>query len=336
MTQFIPTYLDLVAYKRPEGSKYQKKFCNRFLVPVFGQPDVDGNFTKIILDNGKHPTVAFMAHHDTVHKTTGKQNVVVDGDFFRILDENCLGADCTTGIYIILKMIAAKVPGIYVIHAAEEIGCLGSRALVKRQPDWIYKVNAAISLDRKGYDSIITHQLGMRTCSDAFARSLAEILDGSFKPDPSGVYTDSNEYVDFIPECTNLSVGYFAQHTKNECQDNVFMEQLVDSMIKADWSQLAIERVAGSVEYEYVPPMVGSKFKKTYYNSDLLDWDVGYDETDWKAYGNDKGASLQSVVERYPEEVAVLLESYGYTACGLLDDCEDVAVKNNKSYGRMV
>lgn len=248
--QPTPSYLDLVAYKRPEGSIYQKKFCNRFLKPIFGNPDIHGNYTKIILDDSKHPTVAFMAHHDTVHKTTGKQNVVVDGDFFRIADENCLGADCTTGIYIILKMIEAKVPGVYVIHAAEEIGCLGSRTLVKDQPDWLFKVNAAISLDRKGYDNVITHQLGMRTCSDAFARSLAEVLDGDFKPDPSGVYTDSNEYVDFIPECTNLSVGYFAQHTKAECQDNVFMEQLVDSMIKADWSQLTIERVAGSIEYE--------------------------------------------------------------------------------------
>lgn len=331
--QTVPSYLDLVSYKRPQGSSFQRKFCNRFLWPVFGKPDVHGNFTKIVpAYNGGHPTVAFMAHHDTVHTYGGKQNVVVNGDFFRILDENCLGADCTTGIYIILRMIAAQVPGVYVIHASEEIGCLGSQALVKDMPEWIFNVKAAISLDRKGYEDIITHQLGMRTCSDAFARSLAEVLNGDFKPDPTGVYTDSNEYVDFIPECTNLSVGYFAQHTKGECQDNVFMEQLVDSMIAADWSKLVIERVAGAIEYEYIP----KKGKKVNYYLDPLDWNDDYDLEDWKAYGNDNDNSLQSVIERYPEEVASILADYGYTAMGLLDDVEDIAVKNNRPYGRMM
>ena len=51
---------------------------------------------------------------------------------------SCLGADCTTGIWLIMNMIEAKViEGVYVIHAAEEVGCKGSRALVADDPEWL-------------------------------------------------------------------------------------------------------------------------------------------------------------------------------------------------------
>ena len=53
-------YIDMLTYMRPEGSKYQRKFCNRYLMPVFGQPDKHGNYTHIV---GDKPRVAFMAHH---------------------------------------------------------------------------------------------------------------------------------------------------------------------------------------------------------------------------------------------------------------------------------
>lgn len=307
-----PNFLDMLAYKRPQNSRSQKKFCRRFLEPVFGQPDAHGNYIKIV---GKDPKIAFMSHHDTVHRNDGKQVLTIKGDMVYSAGNDCLGADCTTGVYIMLRMIEAKIPGVYVVHAAEEVGCLGSSALVRDYPTWLRGINFAISFDRMGYNSIITHQVGMRTCSDEFANSLAYILDMDLEADPTGVYTDSNEYRDHVAECTNLSVGYFRQHTKDESQDLNFLEQLIQSLVEADWSKLVCVRKPGSVEYEYT----GKKNRS-------MAWDSWDDDSSYynasSAYINDAQLQdLQSVIMRYPAQVAEVLESYGYSYDGLLDDC---------------
>lgn len=239
----------MLSYKRPEGSKTQQEFCNLYLKPVFGNPDTYGNYIKIV---GRSPNVCFTAHHDTVHLTDGKQIVSVRNDIATLptnSNSNCLGADCTSGIYLILEMIKANVEGVYVIHAGEELGCMGSRALVKSDPQWLYDLDAVISFDRKGQESIITHQMGMRTCSDAFAISLDVILGMGHRPDDTGSYTDSNEYAGIVPECTNLSVGYLAQHTAKESQDLYYLDYLKDNLIAADWSKLSISRNPHDKEY---------------------------------------------------------------------------------------
>ena len=329
-----PTLIDMLAYKRPQGSRYQKKFCRRFLEPVFGKPDVHGNYTLVVSAGGDEhsalgtkPRVAFMSHHDTVHHTDGRQIVQIMDDHAFSTGNDCLGADCTTGIYIMLRMIEENVPGVYVVHAGEEIGCVGSSALVKDFPAWIGQVDAAISFDRKGYTSIITHQMGARTCSDAFADSLADILDLSMVKDTTGAYTDSNEYIDYISECTNISVGYFNQHTKKESQDLVFLEYLIQALVVADWSKLVFKRAIGAVEYASYDkgPYKAVRKVSTY---DYYDdpWNDSYldDEPDC--------GDIKSVMKRYPDQVAQILQSYGYSADGLLDDCIDLKEKWQRNF----
>ena len=300
-------YIEMLSYMRPEGSKYQKKFCNRYLMPIFGRPDEFGNYTHIV---GDSPRIAFMAHHDTVHAKSGRQAVTIDGDFAKSSSNECLGADCTTGIYIMISMIEAGVEGVYVVHAAEEIGCIGSRALVGSNPSWLHHVDAAISLDRKGYASIITHQMGMRTCSSEFASSLSNILDLGMKADDTGSYTDSNEYKDVIPECTNISVGYFNQHTSKESQDLVFVETLVDALINADWSKLAIKRTAGEQEQK----VYEDKWVDRYWRPDDL----------WKPYTSKQleEYDMLQLVKKYPDEIVNILMDHGYTASDLLDEIQ--------------
>lgn len=328
-----PNFIDMLAYKRPDGSRYQKKFCRRFLEPVFGKPDAHGNYTLVV---GVKPRVAFMSHHDTVHHTDGRQIVQIMDDHVFSSGNDCLGADCTTGIYIMLRMIEENVPGVYVVHAGEEIGCVGSSALVKDFPAWIGQVDAAISFDRKGYTSIITHQMGSRTCSDAFADSLADILDLSMVKDSTGAYTDSNEYIDYISECTNISVGYFNQHTKKESQDLVFLEYLIQALVVADWTKLVFKRAIGAVEYNTYDKGPYKAVRKVstydYYDdpwndSYLLEADVSatlYDEPDC--------GDIKSVMKRYPDQVAQILQSYGYSADGLLDDCIDLKEKWQRNF----
>jgi len=345
-------FKEMLSYMRPEGSLYQKKFCNRYLKPVFGKPDRFGNYTKIV---GNDPTIAFMAHHDTVHFKTGRQEVKLASGFYTTVDGSCLGADCTTGVYIILKMIEANVPGVYVVHAGEEIGCIGSSALVKSQPKWFGSVKAAISFDRKGYDSVITHQMGMRTCSDEFANSLADILGLAFETDNGGAYTDSNEYVDDIGECTNLSVGYFAQHSKAESQDKVFLDLLINKLIAADWNKLVFSRQPGDVDADY----------ESYYNHPWkgyrgwndLDDSYGMNNTTDKTYTEyypaikgavkiedeyeanreeDQMHDMAILIKENPLIIAKIFQDLGYDAYDLIDDIQDyeAEIKPSRGYRR--
>lgn len=289
---------EMLRYKRPEGSKTQLEFCKRFLEPTFGVPDRHGNYVFTILEaDGEHPVMCFTAHHDTVHRLDGYQDLVVEGDIVKAIDSNCLGADCTTGVWLILGMIEAKIPGVYVVHAGEEIGCVGSRALVKDDPDWLYKVWSVVSFDRRGKDSIVTHQMGRRTASDTFARSLASVIGiPTLKPDNSGVYTDSNEYAQVVPECTNISVGYYNQHTSNESQDISYAYTLLEQLIKADWSKVVFERDETVEEPE----------------EDMFD--SGWYEPQGQFRRDSNYNNLSELVRDYPEEVASLLEDWGVDA----------------------
>ena len=253
----IQQLIAMMAYKRPAYSKSEKAFADRFLLPVFGNPDRFGNFIHIIGDN---PSVLFAAHYDTVHKTEGMQNVTMDhatGMMSKTYpDKECLGADCTTGVWLQLNMIKAGVEGVYVCHAAEEIGGIGSRGIVNSYVDyqnndsdintypWMDSINAVISFDRLGTTSVVTHQSLERTCSDIFGYSLIDILAGQWnlELDSYGTYTDSMEYAEIIPECTNISVGYYNQHTPRETQDVFFALDLLEKLIQADWGRLEIER----------------------------------------------------------------------------------------------
>ena len=247
----------MMSYKRPAYSKSEKAFADRFLLPVFGNPDRFGNFIHIIGDN---PRVLFAAHYDTVHKTEGMQSVTMNHNTGIMsktkIDNECLGADCTTGVWLQLNMIKAGIEGVYVCHAAEEIGGIGSRGIVNSWVDyqnrdseintypWLDYIDAVISFDRLGTTSVVTHQTGERTSSDIFAYSLIDILghQWNYELDKYGIYTDSMEYAEIVPECTNISVGYYSQHTNKETQDVFFALDLLEKLIQADWGRLEIER----------------------------------------------------------------------------------------------
>lgn len=228
--------VDMLTWMRPAYSHAEADFCEMYLEPVFGKPDCHGNYVLIV---GDYPNVCFTAHTDTVHRQEGIQTLAITNDIVSTVDGSCLGADCTTGLWLMLGMIEAGVDGVYVAHAAEEIGGIGSTALVKDNPSWLQDLDFVISFDRYGIDSIITSQSGMTTASDDFAISLAGILDmPQLVPDPTGTYTDSYEYAGVVSECTNISVGYYNQHTTKETQDLAYAQTLLVQLCQADWSSL--------------------------------------------------------------------------------------------------
>ncbi len=292
--------VEMMTYKRPEGSDTQKEFCNRFLEPLMGSPDAFGNY---VLQIGNKQEICFTAHHDTVHKTSGRQRLKVKDGIVTLRDKTkgeCLGADCTTGIWLILNMVAKEIPGVYVIHSGEESGCIGSGDLINHHPNWLDHVNYVISFDRYGTKSIVTHQMGRRTASDKFAKKLKEVLGiSSLSADPNGSFTDSNEYKREVSECTNLSVGYYSQHSTEEKQDLEYAQELLDALLTADWSKLEYYRDNTVVE-------VGG-----YYDDDYF-W--GHPSYKYNTTYNDTSNRIFNMICDYPEEIASLLEDLGYSA----------------------
>lgn len=306
--------LEMLTYRRPEGTQTQREFCVRFLEPIMGPADLNGNYVHII---GDQPELAFMAHHDTVHDCEGRQEVLTDNyGMIYTKKSNCLGADCTTGVWLITEMIKAQVPGVYVVHAGEEIGCVGSSALVASKPLWLKHIKAAISFDRYGTRSIITHQMGRRTASDSFAISLAKALELDMVPDDGGLYTDSNEYCDDVMECTNVSVGYYSQHSKKESQDLKFAYDLRDSLISADFSNLVFERDPSLYEYDdwfYRPYSKPGGWSST-------DGDTWEDDYYLSNRGYTYADPMAELVAENPELIAEMLKEYGFSITDLMEE----------------
>ena len=214
----VPSLPELLRYKRPARSESEEDFIARYL-PF----DKDSHGNLLAQTGPGNPTILWSCHTDTVHQAPGYQGLITVADRYIASKSNCLGADDTTGIWIMLNMIAARTPGLYIFHRDEEIGGRGSRHIAKTCPQILTNLRAAIAFDRKGYGEAITHQLGQRTCSEAFALTLGTPTIGSF--------TDTANYTHMIPDCTNVSVGYFNQHTSQEYQDVQYARQVVDRFL---------------------------------------------------------------------------------------------------------
>jgi hypothetical protein len=56
------------------------------------------------------------------------------------------------------------------------------------------------------------------------------------------VYTDTAEFIEVIPECTNISVGYYSEHSDKESLDILHFQALADRVAKIDWDSLPTDR----------------------------------------------------------------------------------------------
>lgn len=216
--------------------------------------DTHGNmWVQVGEDNG----VVFTAHLDTVHHTPGTQKLFIldlaQGAFIGAEHEGketVLGADDAAGIFLMTEMMKAGVAGKYMFFIGEECGGIGSSAFVQDNPS--FSANAVISFDRRGTGSVITHQGGWQTCSNEFGAALAKALNQNgagklaYRVDDGGLYTDSREFAEIVSECTNISVGYFHEHTAKETLNLTHLLNLRDALLKVEWGKLPIHRVPES------------------------------------------------------------------------------------------
>lgn len=209
------------------------------------------------MPDGTEPKVLWSCHVDTVHKlgADSKQLILHDESTNLIYkqDGEPLGADDGAGVWLLLEMIDAGVPGTYIFHRGEEKGGIGSRAVAAHHADFVSKHTHAIAFDRRDSCSIITRQSRGKCCSDKWAQHFADMIndkDYTLKPDPTGTFTDTANYISLIGECTNVSIGYHNEHGGNEILDLEYLLWLREKMIAIDVEKLASvsERKAGEVE----------------------------------------------------------------------------------------
>jgi hypothetical protein len=167
-------------------------------------------------------------------------------------DGAALGADDGAGVAMLMHLLHAGVHAYYVFTQGEECGGIGATWLAKHRKDLLAEFDRAIAFDRRGIDSVITHQGMSRTASDAFADALSAALNAEdtlmYLPDNTGVYTDTAEFIDIIPECTNISVGYYSEHSDKESLDVVHFVALADRVVRINWDGLPTDRDPKVVE----------------------------------------------------------------------------------------
>lgn len=247
---------DMLEYKRPHNSQGEFDFTDEFLL---GKYEVmylgeENDPAAYLIQVGESDTI-FSCHIDTVHSTTGKQRIKYDKtkQTYYKTDKQPLGADDTAGCWLMLEMIDAGVAGMYMFHRGEERGGIGSTYIAKHYPDFLRKYKRAVAFDRRGSTDVITHQGWTRCASDAFANALADMFneDGEsmYLACDTGIFTDTANYTDFIPECTNISCGYANEHTGSETLHLPTLFALRDNCIRINWEELPTERDPSKVEY---------------------------------------------------------------------------------------
>lgn len=196
----------------------------------------------------------FIAHVDTVHREVGANKIRKTKSTW-YADGAALGADDGAGVALLMHMMHADIKGYYIFSQGEECGGIGAKHIATHHADLLAQFDRAIAFDRRGTDSIISHQGWGRCASDVFCQALADELnlcDESmmYSPDDTGVYTDTAEFVDIIPECTNISVGYDHEHSQQECLNIHHYELLSQAVLRIQWDLLPTDRDPTVPEYK--------------------------------------------------------------------------------------
>lgn len=340
----VASLLDILSHCRPYPSPGELDFIVKYLDGIEGmQHDEIGNrYIRVPNEDGSKSTMLWSCHTDSVHSPTkdGRQNVKWDADGNIVsLNEGkpgqCLGADDGAGMWLLLEMLKENRPGLYIFHRGEEKGGVGSRWLLKNTPQLLEGIQYAVAFDRHSLTSIITHQGGMRCCSDDFAHALGAALIDGYALDDGGSFTDTKVYVDIVPECTNVSVGYYDQHGPRETLDVRQCLKLRDALLKLDATKLPVVRKAGDKEsrwpsytrYSNYTPQLPVARQQTAYQKAWGTEDAAYDA--WLKENTDSRiplvnpkedmATLTRVCRQFPEAVARILTHFGVTSVDVAD-----------------
>ena len=212
-----------------------------------------------IVDPSTHtvPAVAYVAHLDTIDTgATSLKTVKLlfappspsedSGRWLLHLASSsssscCLGADDGAGLFILSRMIEAKVPGHYLMFQQEECGGVGVREFCTSPYGIELQRTLKITLefDRKGTKDVVYSHMSSGDCANPqFAQYVADLINSGdstlqLLPSDSGLFTDVAELSKHNKklQCVNISVGYEFAHTLEETLDLTYLMKLVSVMM---------------------------------------------------------------------------------------------------------
>jgi hypothetical protein len=311
------TLTNILTLRRYHGGPGEQRFIDLYMQDMTEITNKAGEVLAYTKQVGEFNGILWSCHIDTVHKSgdlTIFQNVIYDTEMevMYVEDADCLGADDGAGVWLLLEMIAAGVPGQYIFHRGEERGCWGSSQIAGQHHEWLEQFTHAIAFDRRGTQSIITHQRYGRCCSNKLAVHLAALLNMGHEPDDTGIYTDTAEYQGIIPECLNVSCGYEGEHGRGEMLDAGYLKRLRDTMVGLSHKDLLALPVAREPGKD--------------------DWDsafCGQDWGNWEPHGSRGGipitgdVSTDDILEMSQLELEEFCTSHPGDAAWLLYDLAD-------------
>jgi hypothetical protein len=265
----VTRLIDVLKTKRPTGTEYTtaKSILGNIANYVF---DERNEFMFAYIDVKNDTSVIstiFTCHLDTVERDTGNNDIQIIDNMISVKNGGILGADDGAGICVLLHMIENKINGRYFFFSKEEIGGVSSKFAVHNHPELFEGVSRAIAFDRKGTSDVVVSQIGQEGCSPLFGLTLSdkltELMPYEFEP-ASGVYTDTAEMFNCVPECVNVSVGYYNEHTSRESLDLTYLINLCNAVCVLDWNSLPTVRDC-------------STLPKNVYNTRYLYDDLDYD-----------------------------------------------------------
>lgn len=312
-------------YRRPAGSATEQEFIDKYIAHLPGvYRDDYGNYIGV---RGDNPHVMWSSHTDTIHHEPGYQTLEWGDNVLSLASEekksNCLGADCTVGVWIMRELYLYGKPGLYIWHAEEEGGGKGSSYIAEVTPELVKNITIAIALDRRSFTSVITEQLGGRCCSDKFANSLAKQLGHGYTIDNGGTFTDTANYTHLIAECTNISVGYRNEHSKSETLNTAFALQILKKLKKVNLDKLVVERVPGPRSYKWdFDSWHDNDFGSRRPANNKYG---GYSPNIWRPPAGrkpttkltDNQLAIEELLYAYSEEMAIMLDSLNIDAAEL-------------------
>jgi hypothetical protein len=283
---------------------YEKTLESYF--PEGMEKDDHGNYFKIIGDTD----IMFCAHLDTYCYLYDKVYHIIEGDIIKTDGTSTLGGDDKAGVVIMIKMMEAGIPGLYYFFRGEEgvtspSGTWGSRQAIKTRKEFFKDYNKCIAFDRKGNTSIISQQMYSECCSEDFVDSLITEFKNNgltYRDDDTGMWCDSGVFMELIPECTNISVGYKSEHTYNEEQDIAHLDDLVKACLNINWEGLPTKR----------DPSVSTYGVGNYRYSNNYDWD-------WNSYKDKYGKTTYEPFTHKGEREYSDMEEMFLHVCDILD-----------------
>lgn len=222
--------------------------------------------------------VLVVAHLDTVHKYTPKLDEIYHDQEKRVmLSPVGIGADDRCGVFMIMNLIFQG----YKPHVAfvwdEEIGGIGSSAMVKDfTPEKLdVNINFAIQYDRRGHAQSVYYSL--------YNAEFESYINSFGFTTHFGTYTDICE---ICPEWhfagVNLSTGYMHEHTHGEL---VLLDTIEDTLAKS--IKILDDQIENPKYYEYAElPRVNRPYSRDqgfWYDDD----DYGYGGYKYPAYDDE-------------------------------------------------